>query len=49
MINNLSNSILLPGRSYGNQDREVLHTAPVAILLPGRSYGNQDRGASNRV
>ena len=34
--------ILLPGRSYGNQDAGVGKTTFAKILLPGRSYGNQD-------
>ena len=34
--------ILLPGRSYGNQDSEQKKDANGVILLPGRSYGNQD-------
>ena len=34
--------ILLPGRSYGNQDRLIVTLPSDLILLPGRSYGNQD-------
>ena len=34
--------ILLPGRSYGNQDRTASAEDTAFILLPGRSYGNQD-------
>ena len=34
--------ILLPGRSYGNQDLYVFLTYSGFILLLGRSYGNQD-------
>ena len=34
--------ILLPGRSYGNQDYDVVLHLWDKILLPGRSYGNQD-------
>ena len=37
-----SGIILLPGRSYGNQDPSHLHQLQGTILLPGRSYGNQD-------
>ena len=37
-----SGIILLPGRSYGNQDMESLRNTELIILLPGRSYGNQD-------
>ena len=34
--------ILLPGRSYGNQDTNPFVAIDWIILLPGRSYGNQD-------
>ena len=34
--------ILLPGRSYGNQDCILFSSCRKRILLPGRSYGNQD-------
>ena len=34
--------ILLPGRSYGNQDVCQLGEWLYKILLPGKSYGNQD-------
>ena len=34
--------ILLPGRSYGNQDTVGEPVSLLPILLPGRSYGNQD-------
>ena len=34
--------ILLPGRSYGNQDGSWWYQTGELILLPGRSYGNQD-------
>ena len=34
--------ILLPGRSYGNQDYAAREKRDGIILLPGRSYGNQD-------
>ena len=37
--------ILLPGRSYGNQDKELAGYHRFLILLPGRSYGNQDQTA----
>ena len=35
-------TILLPGRSYGNQDTKRMNRLHQQILLPGRSYGNQD-------
>ena len=38
--------ILLPGRSYGNQDLAGELAILTVILLPGRSYGNQDFEAS---
>ena len=34
-------SILLPGRSYGNQDSSTVPGTTLMILLPGRSCGNQ--------
>ena len=37
--------ILLPGRSYGNQDYAAREKRDGIILLPGRSYGNQDRSS----
>ena len=38
----VSEYILLPGRSYGNQDICSNVSGFMIILLPGRSYGNQD-------